>query len=93
MSKSRATSCQKRRKIMLLLTALTENLVRIDFEMGEIGGAMVCAYNIVEFARQHWCITSGEVIKLTGEGRNTLKIHFITRSYLSQHGSGLGVLY
>ncbi len=51
---------------------------------------------IVEFAREHGRTTIGEVIKLTGASRNTLKQHFRTlveRGTLDQHGSGRGVWY
>ena len=40
--------------------------------------------------------TIGEIIKLTGASRNTLKQHFRTlveRGTLNQHGSGRGVWY
>lgn len=51
---------------------------------------------IVEFAREHGRVTIGEVIKLTGVSRNTLKQHFRTlveRGTLEQHGRGRGVWY
>ena len=51
---------------------------------------------IVEFAREHGRVTIGEVIKLTGASRNTLKQHFralVARGTLNQHGSGRGVWY
>ena len=51
---------------------------------------------IVEFAREHGRVTIGDVIKLTGASRNTLKQHFrhlVERGYLNQQGSGRGVWY
>ncbi len=51
---------------------------------------------IVEFTREHGRVTIGEVIKLTGASRNTLKQHFralVERGALNQHGSGRGVWY
>ncbi|MBI3525778.1 MAG: Fic family protein [Betaproteobacteria bacterium] len=51
---------------------------------------------IVEFAREHGRVTIGEVIKLTGASRNTLKQHFralVVRGHLNQRGSGRGVWY
>lgn len=51
---------------------------------------------IVEFAREHGRVTIGEVIKLTGASRNTLKQHFrslVERGTLNRHGSGRGVWY
>jgi len=51
---------------------------------------------IVEFAREHGRVTMGEIIKLTGASRNTLKQHFralVERGMLARHGSGRGVWY
>lgn len=51
---------------------------------------------IVEFSREHGRVTMGDVIKLTGASRNTLKIHFrnlVEENYLTQRGSGRGVWY
>jgi len=51
---------------------------------------------IVEFAREQGRVTIGEIIKLTGASRNTLKQHFRTlveRGTLNQHGRGRGVWY
>lgn len=51
---------------------------------------------IVEFAREHGRVTIGDVIKLTGASRNTLKVHLrnlVERGHLSQQGSGRGVWY
>ena len=54
------------------------------------------ALQIVEFAREHGRVTIGEIIKLTGASRNTLKQHLrglVERGMLDQHGSGRGVWY
>jgi Fic family protein len=51
---------------------------------------------IVEFAREHGRVTIGEVIRLTGASRNTLKQHFralVERGTLTQFGRGRGVWY
>ena len=51
---------------------------------------------IVEFAREYGRVTIGDVIKLTGASRNTLKAHLrnlVERGHLSQQGSGRGVWY
>lgn len=51
---------------------------------------------IVELARDHGRVSMGDVIKLTGVSRNTLKQHFRTlvgQGYLSRQGSGRGVWY
>ncbi len=51
---------------------------------------------IVELARERGRITMGEVVKLTGASRNTLKQHFRTlvdKGTIDQRGSGRGVWY
>ena len=51
---------------------------------------------IVEFAREHGRVTIGDVIRLTGASRNTLKAHFrklVERGHLGPQGSGRGVWY
>lgn len=54
------------------------------------------SFQIVEFAREHGRITMGDVIRLTGASRNTLKQHFralVEQGHLNQYGSGRGVWY
>jgi Fic family protein len=54
------------------------------------------ALRIVELAREHGRVRMGEVVKLTGASRNTLKVHLRTlveRGFLNQHGAGRGVWY
>jgi len=51
---------------------------------------------ILEQARGHGRVTIGDMIKLTGRSRNTLKEHFrtlIDKRHLEMHGSGRGVWY
>jgi len=51
---------------------------------------------IVEFAREHGRVTMGDVIRLTGASRNTLKQHFralVEQAHLNRHGRGRGVWY
>lgn len=51
---------------------------------------------IVEFAHEHGRVTMGDLIRLTGASRNTLKQHFralVEQGYLTQRGSGRGVWY
>jgi Fic family protein len=51
---------------------------------------------IVEFAREHGRVTMGDLIRLSGASRNTLKQHFralVEQGHLNQHGSGRGVWY
>jgi Fic family protein len=51
---------------------------------------------IVEFAREHGRVTMGDVIRLTGASRNTLKQHLralVEQGRLNRHGRGRGVWY
>jgi Fic family protein len=51
---------------------------------------------IVEFAREHGRVTMGDVIRLTGASRNTLKQHFralVDQGRLNRLGSGRGAWY
>ena len=59
-------------------------------------GSLYRDKNIVTLAREHGRVRMGEVVKLTGASRNTLKEHFRTlveRGHLNQHGAGRGVWY
>jgi len=51
---------------------------------------------ILDYAREHGRVTIGDMIKLTGISRNTLKEHFrqlIQKGHLVRHGSGRGTWY
>jgi Fic family protein len=51
---------------------------------------------IVEFAREHGRVTMGDVIRLTGASRNTLKQHFralVAQGHITRHGRGRGSWY
>ena len=51
---------------------------------------------IVELAREQGRVTMGDVIRLTGASRNTLKQHFRTlvdQGHITRHGSGRGSWY
>ena len=51
---------------------------------------------IVEYAREHGRVTIGDMVKLTGASRNTLKQHFRQmqeKGHLVLHGSGRGAWY
>ena len=51
---------------------------------------------IVELAREHGRVTMGDVIRLTGVSRNTLKQHFralVAQGHITRHGSGRGSWY
>lgn len=49
---------------------------------------------IVEFAREHGCFSTGDTTRLTRDNHNTLKQHFralLKHVHLSQYGAGWGV--
>jgi predicted ArsR family transcriptional regulator len=51
---------------------------------------------ILEFVREHGRITIGDMAKLTGVNRNTLKKHFsrlVGKEHLVLHGKGRGAWY
>lgn len=51
---------------------------------------------ILDYAREHGRVTMGDMIKLTGVSRNTLKEHFRSlteKGHLTKHGSGRGSWY
>lgn len=51
---------------------------------------------ILEYVREHGRITIGDMVKLTGVSRNTLKEHFrqlLEKRHLAIHGSGRGAWY
>ncbi len=51
---------------------------------------------ILEYVREHGRVTIGEMVKLTGTSRNTLKEHFRhlqEKGHLQMHGSGRGTWY
>ena len=86
--------------LAFFLRALAEQVRRLEkkVEREKIVLAAVpeLQLQIVEFAREHGRVTIGEVIRLTGASRNTLKQHFRTlveRGTLTQHGHGRGVWY
>lgn len=54
------------------------------------------AAQVVEHARQHGRVTIGDMIRVTGASRNTLKQHFrrlVERGHLQQHGTRKGTWY
>jgi predicted HTH transcriptional regulator len=86
--------------LVFFLRSLTEQVARLEKKVEREKIVMAAlpelSLRIVEFAHEHGRVTIGEVIKLTGASRNTLKQHFRTlveRGTLNQHGSGRGVWY
>ncbi|MHA1566067.1 MAG: Fic family protein [Alphaproteobacteria bacterium] len=51
---------------------------------------------ILELAKEFGRITTGQIVKVTGANRNTIKKHLqslVTANHLAQHGSGKGTWY
>jgi predicted HTH transcriptional regulator len=51
---------------------------------------------IVEYAHEHGRVTIGDIAKLSGTSRNTLKVHFrqlLRKGHLAMHGRGRGTWY
>ena len=54
------------------------------------------ALRILDFVKAHGRVSIGEMAKLTGISRNTLKGHFrrlVSDGHLQKHGEGRGVWY
>jgi len=86
--------------LVFFLRSLSEQVRRLEKKV-ELEKIVLAAMpelqlQVIEFAREHGRVTIGEVIKLTGASRNTLKQHFralVKRGAIEQHGSGRGVWY
>lgn len=86
--------------LLFFLRSLAEQVRRLEKKVERekivLAALPELSLQIVEFAREHGRVTIGEVIRLTGASRNTLKQHFralVERGTLNQHGSGRGVWY
>jgi len=86
--------------LVFFLRSLAEQVARLEKKVAREKIVMAAlpelSLRIVEFAREHGRVTIGDVIKLTGASRNTLKQHFralVGRGTLNQHGRGRGVWY
>lgn len=86
--------------LVFFLRSLAEQVRRLEKKVEReklvLASLPELSLQIVEFAREHGRVTIGDVIKLTGASRNTLKAHLrnlVERGHLSQQGSGRGVWY
>ncbi len=86
--------------LVFFLRSLSEQVARLEKKVEREKIVMAAlpelSLQIVDFAREHGRVTIGEIIKLTGASRNTLKQHFralVERGTLNRHGSGRGVWY
>ncbi len=69
---------------------------KIDREKLVLADLPALSLRILEHAREHGRVGIGEMIKLTGASRNTLKEHFrrlVERGHLSRHGGGRTTWY
>lgn len=86
--------------LVFFLRSLAEQVRRLEKKVERekivLAALPDLSLQIVEFAREHGRVTIGEVIKLTGASRNTLKLHLrnlVEHDHLNQHGGGRGVWY
>lgn len=86
--------------ISFFLRALRQQTTRlakkIEREKIVLAALPELSVQILEHAREHGRVTMGEMVKLTGVGRNTLKEHFrhlLEKGHLALHGSGRGAWY
>ena len=96
----RTTSPNWQPWLVFFLHTLNEQIARLEKKVEREQLVMAelpeLSVQIVEFTREHGRVTIGEIIKLTGASRNTLKQHFrmlVERGVLNQHGRGRGVWY
>jgi Fic family protein len=86
--------------VVFFLRALQQQMQRlakkVERERIVLSTMPELSVQIVEYARQHGRVTIGDMVKLTGTSRNTLKQHFRQLSengHLVMHGSGRGAWY
>jgi len=86
--------------LIFFMRSLTEQVRRLEKKVEReklvLATLPELALQIVELAREHGRVRMGEVVKLTGASRNTLKEHFrtlVARGYLNQLGAGRGAWY
>jgi Fic family protein len=86
--------------VVFFLRALQQQMQRlakkVERERIVLSAMPELSVQIVEYARQHGRVTIGDMVKLTGTSRNTLKQHFrqlLGRGHLVMHGSGRGAWY
>jgi Fic family protein len=74
-----------------------QNLAKkVDREKIVLSTLPELSVQILEFAREHGRVSTGEMIKLTGASRNTLKQHFrvlVEKNHLLLHGAGRTTWY
>ncbi len=86
--------------VLYFLRALQQQMKRlakkVEREKIVLSALPELSVQILEYAREHGRVTIGEMVKLTGISRNTLKEHFrqlLEKGHLVMHGSGRGAWY
>jgi Fic family protein len=86
--------------LMFFLRALQQQkrrlAVKVEREKIVMAALPELAVQIIDHARQHGRVTMGDMIKVTGASRNTLKEHFrrlLAQGHLGQYGKGKGTWY
>lgn len=79
-----------------LLTQMRNLAKKVEREKIVLSALPELSIQILDYAREHGRVTMGDMVKLTGISRNTLKEHFrslIEKGHLVMHGSGRGSWY
>ena len=86
--------------VLFFLRALQQQMKRlakkVEREKIILSAMPELSLRIVEYAREHGRVTIGDMVKLTGTSRNTLKQHFRQmqeKGHLVLHGGGRGAWY
>lgn len=86
--------------ILFFLRALRQQMVRlvakIEREKLVLPSLPELSLRILDHAREHGRVSAGEMIRLTGASRNTLKQHLrqlVEKNYLTRHGGGRSTWY
>jgi Fic family protein len=86
--------------LIFFLRSLADQVRRLDKKVERekmvLAAMPALQLQVVEIAREHGRTTIGDVMRLTGVSRNTLKQHFrilVEQGTLAQHGRGRGVWY
>lgn len=86
--------------LVFFLRSLAEQVRRlnqkVEREKAVLAPLPELSLQIIEFAREHGRVTMGNIIRLTGASRNTLKQHFralVEKGHLNRRGGGRGVWY
>jgi len=86
--------------LLFFLRALEQQMRRlaakVERERLVIAGLPELSVQILDYARDHGRVSAGEMIRLTGASRNTLKQqfrHLVERRHLTRYGGGRSVWY